>query len=409
MSEDGETFRYYGGNPVLDIGSRAFRDPDVFWHDPSRALGHGHRPARGAEGPLLRLARPEGLAAPERLRPGRGREQLWEVPNLIRMPLDGDPSRQKWVLLCGMGPNKEQFFVGDFDGTRFRLDEGHRAFLEDGAGLDGEVFADFESGGYAGWTAEGDAFGAGPDTGAGPLAGYLGRRLVSTRRAGPRATGRLTSPEFTVSRNCINFLIGGGNHPGETGLQMIVDGAVVRESTGRNSDTLAWSGWDVHDLKGKRARLRVIDGHRGDWANVAVDHVMFSDVLTDHGREHASWIDWGPDFYVLCACAATATTRSRIAPSGWGGWNWDYAEGPHVLGRGAESIPARGEPRDRAGRLCDPPAADPRAGRAPTRAVRGRRASAPRRGRAVGVPAGAELLRDRGGLRPGRAGARTSA
>ena len=75
--------------------------------------------------------------------------------------------------------------------------------------------------------ARGDAFGPGPDAGGRPLAGYLGKGLVSTRRAGPRATGPLLSPPFTITRSCINFLIGGGHHPGETCIDLVVDGEVV--------------------------------------------------------------------------------------------------------------------------------------------------------------------------------------
>ncbi|WP_165252765.1 glycoside hydrolase family 32 protein [Paludisphaera soli] len=338
-STDFETFKFYEGNPVLDIQSPAFRDPDVFWHEPTRrwvmviALPE-ERKVRFYASPDLKSWTPLSDFGPL-----GAREQIWEVPNLIRLPLDGDRSRMKWVLVCGMGPNKEQFFVGEFDGTRFTPDEAQRAFLKDGAGVPGEVFADFEADGYAGWTAEGDAFGAGPDVGAPPLAGYLGRRLVSTRRAGPEATGSLTSPEFTLAHGCINFLIGGGDHPGETGLQLLVDGEVVREATGRDSDALTWSGWDVSALKGNRARLRVVDRHRGDWGNVTLDHVVYSDVLLDHGREQASWIDWGPDYYALRAWRDFGEREDRTVWLGWMG-NWEYAQKvPTSWGRGAEALP----------------------------------------------------------------------
>ena len=35
FSHDGKTFHYYEGNPVLDLWSTEFRDPTVFWHEPT--------------------------------------------------------------------------------------------------------------------------------------------------------------------------------------------------------------------------------------------------------------------------------------------------------------------------------------------------------------------------------------
>ena len=338
-SLDGESFQYFAGNPVLDIGSTAFRDPDVFWHEPTR------RWIMAITLPVERKVHFYGSGDLKswtflsEFGPIGARDQLWEVPNLLRLPLDGDGSKPKWVLVCGMGPNKAQFFVGDFDGSRFRIDPVQHAFLTTGAGLPGEVFADFEAPDYAGWTPEGDAFGPGPDAGGRPLAGYLGKGLVSTRRAGPKATGRLLSPPFTITRSCINFLIGGGHHPGETCIDLVVDGEVVRTATGRDSDTLMWSGWDVADWKGKRGQLRIVDRHRGDWANITVDHILFSDVLMDQDREQANWIDWGPDFYAVRAWRPYGERDDRTVWMGWMG-NWDYARSvPTSWGKGAESIP----------------------------------------------------------------------
>ena len=338
-SLDGDSFQYFAGNPVLDIGSTAFRDPDVFWHEPTR------RWIMAITLPIERKVHFYGSGDLKswtflsEFGPMGARDQLWEVPNLLRLPLDGDGSKQKWALVCGMGPNKAQFFVGDFDGSRFRIDPVQHAFLTTAPGLTGEVFADSEAPDCAGWTPEGDAFETGPDAGGRPLAGYLGKGLVSTRRAGPRATGRLLSPPFTSTRSCINFLIGGGHHPGETCVDLVVDGEVVRTATGGDSDTLMWSGWDVADWKGKRAQLRVVDRHQGDWANITVDHILFSDVLMDQDCEQANWIDWGPDFYAVRAWRACGERDERTVWMGWMG-NWDYARDvPTSWGKGAESIP----------------------------------------------------------------------
>jgi len=41
---------------------------------------------------------------------------------LFQLLVDGDPNNRRWVLLCGMGPNHVQYFIGDWDGTRFTID-----------------------------------------------------------------------------------------------------------------------------------------------------------------------------------------------------------------------------------------------------------------------------------------------
>ena len=55
--------------------------------------------------------------------------QVWEVPDLFQLSVDGDPNHKKWVLLCGMGPNREQYFIGDFDGQKFTLDPALNGYL----------------------------------------------------------------------------------------------------------------------------------------------------------------------------------------------------------------------------------------------------------------------------------------
>ena len=35
-TDDGQTWTKYSGNPVIDIGSREFRDPKVFWYEPAQ-------------------------------------------------------------------------------------------------------------------------------------------------------------------------------------------------------------------------------------------------------------------------------------------------------------------------------------------------------------------------------------
>jgi hypothetical protein len=151
-----------------------------------------------------------------------------------------------------MGPNKIRYFVGDFNGHRNRRPDGAQ------------------------------------------VTGVLGRGMGGSAAAGDAATGVLRSPPFTIARNSINFLIGGGTHARETCLNLVVDGRVVASTTGRNSDALTWAGWSVEKWKGRQAILEIVDRHSGPWGHVGVDHITFSAVLFDTRREHANWVEWGP-------------------------------------------------------------------------------------------------------------------
>lgn len=148
------------------------------------------------------------------------------------------------------------------------------------------LFADFEGADYGAWIAEGDAFGAGPAHGTLPgqmeVTGFRGRGLVNSFLHGDRATGRLLSPEFTITRGSVCFLVGGGGHPGATCMNLLVDGKVVRTVTGPNtepggSERLEAAGWDVRDLRGRVARIEIVDRATGGWGHVNVDEIVFTD------------------------------------------------------------------------------------------------------------------------------------
>ena len=147
------------------------------------------------------------------------------------------------------------------------------------------LLADFEGKDYGKWTITGDAFGTGPAQGTlpgqQPVTGFLGKGLANSFHKGDKSTGTLTSPEFVLERRYLNFLIGGGHHPGETGMELLLDDKVVRTATGMattgaDDEHLSWNTWDVDDLKGKRVRVRIFDRHTGDWGHINVDHIVQS-------------------------------------------------------------------------------------------------------------------------------------
>jgi sucrose-6-phosphate hydrolase SacC (GH32 family) len=147
------------------------------------------------------------------------------------------------------------------------------------------LLADFDNDTYEPWTATGTAFGLKPAEGTLPgqmhVDGFHGKRLVNSFVLGDNSTGTLTSPEFRIERNFIAFLIGGGKSD-KLALQLLIDGKVVRSSTGLNdspggSERLEAQSWDVAKLKGKSATLRIIDDAQGSWGHINVDHIRQTD------------------------------------------------------------------------------------------------------------------------------------
>lgn len=143
------------------------------------------------------------------------------------------------------------------------------------------LLADFEQGDYAGWTVEGKAFGTGPAKGTLPgqqkVSGFAGKGLVNTYLGGDAPQGKLISPPITLDRRFLTFRIGGGNHPGKTCINLVVDGRVVRTATGKNQEALEPHAWDIRDLAGKQARIEIIDAESGPWGHINVDQIELRD------------------------------------------------------------------------------------------------------------------------------------
>ena len=148
------------------------------------------------------------------------------------------------------------------------------------------VVNDFEADTYGDWKVEGTAFGSAPAKGTlgnqQHVSGFQGKRLVNTFIKRDPPVGTLTSPAFEIQRDYLNFLIGGGHHPGKTCMNLLVDGKVVLSATGPNVDDggnefLNWVSWDVKKYKGKKVVLQIVDKHSGGWGHVNVDQIVQSD------------------------------------------------------------------------------------------------------------------------------------
>lgn len=148
------------------------------------------------------------------------------------------------------------------------------------------VVADFEGRDYGGWVTTGTAFETGPAQGGFSnqmaVSGFLGHGLVNSFGGNDDKTGTLTSPPFTITRHYLKFLIGGGKHPGETCMNLLVDGKIARTASGPNgqpggSERLEWQTWDVRELEGKTAKLEIVDFATGGWGHINVDEITLSD------------------------------------------------------------------------------------------------------------------------------------
>lgn len=346
ISYDYVTFVYYDQNPVLDAEQPAFRDPQVFHHPETDrwimviTLPDERKVSFYASQDLKHWQHLSDFG------PIGARSQLWEVPDAFRLSVDGDPNHQRWVLLVGMGPNREQYFVGDFDGERFTLDPAVNGFLLRGEGLPGAVFADFEGGLPEGWTSEGDqvAVGSGDNLGSYQTSGFLGAGFLSTytpgSQTGDRGVVTVTSPEFIISSSFINFLVAGGSHGKKASVNLLVEGNEELSATGDNSEVMKWMSWDVAGYAGKKARIQIVDTRTSaDHGHVSVDHIMFADTPMENGREHALWLDFGADYYAVRTYRDYDDVEDRVVTMGWLG-NWEYANDvPTSWGKGALALP----------------------------------------------------------------------
>lgn len=173
------------------------------------------------------------------------------------------------------------------------------------------VLNDFEGEDYGEWKTTGTAFGTKPVGGRGPTEGtFKGKGLVDTyipSQDGP--VGTLTSPEFTISRKFINFLISGGAYEGKTCMNLIIDGKVVRTVTGRNTEQLVPRSWDVAEFEGKKATIQIVDEISGGWGHINVDQIEMADEPASSDIEKLP--DYGTMTFALAVPADTPESAKK--------------------------------------------------------------------------------------------------
>lgn len=115
-----------------------------------------------------------------------------------------------------------------------------------------------------------------------PVSGFWGNQLVNTfDGGGDGLVGILQSPEFTVNKRYLKFLVGGGNQEDKTSVNLLVDGKVMATAAGNQSEILQEVTWDVKPFLGKKACLKIIDLDVFAWGHILADRF----VLTDNREE----------------------------------------------------------------------------------------------------------------------------
>lgn len=124
-NDRGRTWTKYAGNPVIDLGLAGFRDPKVFWHEPTKRW---ILVSVLADQQKVRLFASRNLKQWDTLSdfgPAGATGGAWECPDLFPLAVDGNPGDVRWVLDVDINPGGRvggsagQYFIGAFDGTKF--------------------------------------------------------------------------------------------------------------------------------------------------------------------------------------------------------------------------------------------------------------------------------------------------
>jgi fructan beta-fructosidase len=203
-----------------------------------------------------------------------------------------------------------------------------------------KVIEDFENG-LDRWTAQGDAF-SGTTTDGGAT-GYIGKAYLKSTED-DALSGLLTSAPFTISKPYINMLLGGpkGMGASSTAVRLVVDGQEVRSasSVSDTPEALEWVSWDVRDLAGKEATIRIEAAPARSFGNrrMARGYIMVDQISQGKKRLSNYWDEYAVTLkadkkYILIP-ASNSGVNSRLSVE---------ADGENILGNTQSARPASGQ------------------------------------------------------------------
>ena len=143
------------------------------------------------------------------------------------------------------------------------------------------LIENFEGKTWGKWTQEGNAFGEAP-VAMERLQSWGDNRFEGSQMAtsyvnGDGGMGTLKSPAFTIARNYINFLIGGGSDYQKEYVALWVDGKEVKRTTAYSRRIMENESWDVTQYKGKSAQIILVDNSTEGWGFINADCFFQSD------------------------------------------------------------------------------------------------------------------------------------
>jgi fructan beta-fructosidase len=124
-TDNGRSWTKYAGNPVVpNPGIRDFRDPKVIWHAPTQRWVMTVAVYDRVHFYVSPNLREWTFASEFGAREG-SHDGVWECPDLVDLPVEGNPGARKWTLHVSVNAREGrimQYFVGEFDGARFAND-----------------------------------------------------------------------------------------------------------------------------------------------------------------------------------------------------------------------------------------------------------------------------------------------
>ncbi len=116
--DSGRTFTKFKFNPVLDLEKKDFRDPKVFWHEPTKKWIMSVMLPQEKKAQFYSSKSLKAWTLMSEFGPAGDTTGIWECADLFRVPVAGVPGKHKWVFMHSPSPYM-QYFVGEFDGTKF--------------------------------------------------------------------------------------------------------------------------------------------------------------------------------------------------------------------------------------------------------------------------------------------------
>ncbi|NLZ20188.1 MAG: DUF4980 domain-containing protein [Bacteroidales bacterium] len=201
------------------------------------------------------------------------------------------------------------------------------------------VIEDFESGNLDSWVVEGNAFVFCPKSGSDnpDVSGVKGNFFAASDfgEADASATffGKMTSRSFVISKDYISFLIGGTGE-GFAGrfvaMELLVDGKPVRSARphGTDPNAMDWNSWDVRDLKGENANIRIRVDSLPSRMRIPLSRYILADQIIQSRKKMGTFND-------MLTIPVTAREDYLLIPSSNSGSSSSLsilADGQNILG-----------------------------------------------------------------------------